>query len=99
MGASVHITLREGLEVAEARVHTTRDEGLMDRSPDRETSLGGDHRERMVELHHDYLGWVSERTRCCGLDFVQDPSAPRRWAANEEMAIDLLRRVAAHHGW
>lgn len=99
MGASVHITIRGGPELAEATVHTTKDEVRVDHTEDRTVSLLHGRREQLIAIHHDFVAWETQRRHCSGLDFAQEPSAPRRWAANEDLAIDLLRRLADYHGW
>lgn len=80
MGASVHITLRGGLELAEATMHTTK-------------------HDELAALQHAYAAWEIDRRCCSSLDFAQDRAASRRWATNEDSAIDLLRRLADYHGW
>lgn len=99
MGASVHITLRGGPEQADATAHAPKEANLIDQGDDRTTSpLRGRH-QKLVAIHHDYEAWETQRGRCSSLDFAQDPSAPSRWAANEDLAVDLLRRLARYHGW
>jgi hypothetical protein len=55
--------------------------------------------DRLDAIQSDYEAWEEQRAVCSRLDFDQDPVAAPRWAANEETAIDLLRRLADYHGW
>ena len=86
-------------QIVEATARTATNDILADHSSDAASSLLRRQRERVVAIHDDYAAWEIERLRCSSLDYAQDPAAARRWAANEETAIDLLRRLANYHGW
>lgn len=85
--------------IAEATAQTTANDILADHSSEHASSLLRRQRERVVAIHDDYMAWETERLHCTSLDYALDPAASRRWAANEESAIDLLRRLADLHGW
>jgi hypothetical protein len=86
-------------QIAEATAQTATNDILADHSDDRASLLLRRQREQVAAIHDDYEAWVIERLHCSTLDYALDPTAPRRWAANEEAAIDLLRRLAQYHGW
>lgn len=85
--------------IAEATAQTATNDIVADHAADQASSLLRRQRERLAAIHGDYEAWELERLRCSTLDYAEDPTATRRWAANEEAAIDLLRRLAQFHGW